>query len=93
MYHLILIITMNEEIPDYKKEILEILRAKLNLSNSANITREQNIVDAGLPIMADLVIEDENRMFFIEIKSRVTIDTIARLTLLKEVLQKQKEKK
>lgn len=93
MYHHILIISMNEEISDYKKRILEILRAKLNLSDSANITGGQNLTDAGLPVMADMVIEDENRTFFVDIKSRVTIDTIARLTLLKEVLQMQKEKK
>jgi len=84
---------MNEEISDHEKRILEILRAKLNLSDSANITGGQNLTDAGLPIMADMVIEDENRTFFVAIKSGVTIDTIARLILLKEVLQKQKEKK
>jgi hypothetical protein len=84
---------MNEGIPDHQKRIVEILRAKLNLSDSARITRALAFTDAALPTMPDFVIEDGNKIFVVEVKSRVTIDTIARLNLSKEVLQKQTEKK
>jgi len=74
------------------EEILELLRAKLNLSDSATITQEQAFTNAGLPIKTDLIIEDGSKIFLVEIKSRVTIDAIARLNLLKAVLKKQREK-
>ncbi len=73
------------------EEILGILRAKLNLSDNAIISREQSFADAGLPIMTDLIIEDGSKIFLVEIKSRVTIDTIARLNLLKQVLKTRSE--
>ncbi|RZN42466.1 MAG: hypothetical protein EFT35_01820 [Methanophagales archaeon ANME-1-THS] len=84
---------MNEGIPDHQKRIVEILRAKLNLSDSARITRAFAFTDAALPIMPDFIIEDGDKIFVVEVKSRVTIDTIARLNLSKELLQKQTEKK
>ena len=43
--------------------------------------------------MADLIIEDGSKIFLVEIKSRVTIDAIARLNLLREILQHQREEK
>ncbi len=76
------------------EEILELLRAKLDLSNRANIDGGQTITDLKLPHITDQIIEDEDKIFFVEIVSKVTIDTIAGLVLLKDILQqKQREKK
>lgn len=75
------------------EEILEILRAKLDLSSSANINGGHSLADLKLPLMSDRVIEDGDKIFFVEIVSKVTIDTIARLLLLKDILQqKQRER-
>ncbi|MEA2075999.1 MAG: hypothetical protein U9O85_09795 [Euryarchaeota archaeon] len=76
------------------EEILELLRAKLDLSDRANIDGGQTITDLKLPLITDQIIEDEDKIFFVEIVSKVTIDTIAGLVLLKDILQqKQREKK
>jgi hypothetical protein len=61
------------------EEIFEILRAKLNLSNRANIDGGQTLTDLKLPLITDQIIEDDGKIFFVEIKSRVTIDAIAGL--------------
>ena len=60
-------ISMNEGIPDHQKRIVEILRAKLNLSDSARITRALAFTDAALPTMPDFVIEDGNKIFVVEV--------------------------
>lgn len=70
-------------------ELFEILCAKLNLSNSAIVKEEFVFNDALSNIRVDLVIEDGNKRFFVEVKSKASIDTIARLVLLKELFRNQ----
>jgi hypothetical protein len=76
-------------------EIIELLRAKLNLSSDAHILREpERLLDASnLPFMADLLIEDRDRIYLVEISARATIDIIARLNLLTDILNAQKGQK
>jgi predicted RecB family endonuclease len=69
--------------------LLETLCAKLNLSDNAVVVKEPVFKNAWNPIEVDLVIEDKTNKYFIEVKSKVRVDTIARLVLLKELLQKQ----
>ncbi len=71
--------------------LLEIIRANLNLSDSAIVIKEPIFKNAWSPIEVDLVIEDNTNKYFIEIKSKVRVDSIARLVLLKELLQKQEK--
>ncbi len=71
--------------------LLEIIRANLNLSDSAIVIKEPVLKNAWSPIEVDLVIEDNTNKYFIEIKSKVRVDSIARLVLLKELLQKQEK--
>ena len=73
------------------EEIFEILRARLNLSDNASVDGEHTITDLSLPIMTDCI-EDGDRIFFVEIKTRITFDTIARSVLFKELLQNQERK-
>ena len=71
--------------------LIEIIRANLNLSDSAVVIKEPIFKNAWSPIEVDLVIEDNAIKYFIEIKSKVRVDSIARLVLLKELLQKQEK--
>jgi len=87
---------MDKKIEDERvEEIIEILRVKLNLSSDASITREQNLLaDARYPpFRTDLLIEDRDKIYFVEITTRASIHTIARVNLLKDILNEQKGKK
>lgn len=87
---------MTKKIEDEREEkIIEILRVKLNLSSDAIIIREQGrLLDARYPpFMTDLLIEDRDRIYLVEITARASIDTIARVNLLKDILNAQKGKK
>jgi hypothetical protein len=87
---------MTKKIEDEREEeIIELLRVKLNLSSDAIIRREQGrLLDARyLPFMTDLLIEDRDRIYLVEITARVTIHTIARVNLLKDILNAHEGKK
>ncbi len=71
------------------QELLDIIRAKLNLSSSAVTIKEPALKDIQIPIRVDAIIEEGNSRFYIEIKSKASVDTIAQLILLKELLKKQ----
>lgn len=77
------------EITPSENEIFEIIRAKLNLSDSAVVIKEPIFKDTRGTVRPDMLIEDGNRRFLVEIKSKIKIDAIAHLVLLKEILQKQ----
>lgn len=50
-------------------------------------------LDIALPIRPDFVFKDGGQLFFVEVKStRVTLDTIARMTLLRELWQKKPDR-
>jgi hypothetical protein len=70
-------------------ELFEIIRTKLNLSDSAIVKEGTVFKEAWSPIEVDLIIEEGISRYLIEIKSKVRVDSIARLVLLKELLQKQ----
>jgi hypothetical protein len=76
------------------EEIIELLRVKLNLSSDAIITSEQNLLSdpSYPPFMTDLFIEDRDKIYFVEITARATVHTIARVNLLKDILNAQKGK-
>lgn len=77
--------------PENNQVLIEIIRANLNLSHSAVVIKEPIFKNAWSPIEVDLVIEDNAIKYFIEIKSKVRVDSIARLVLLKELLKKQEK--
>lgn len=68
-------------------ELFEILRAKLNLSDSAVHKEEPVLKDASTHIRVDMIIEDGKNRYLVEVKSRASIDTIANLVLIKELLR------
>ena len=74
-------------IPENNRDLFEILRAKLNLSDSAVVKKEPVLEDSLSHIGVDMVIEDGNNRFFVEVKSKVSVDTVARLVLMKELLR------
>ena len=77
------------EITPSENEIFEIIRAKLNLSDSAVIIKEPILKDTRGTLRPDMLIEDGNRRFLVEIRSKINVDAIAQLVLQKEILQKQ----
>ena len=74
---------------DNNPELFDLLRAKLNLSDGAVVKEEPLLKDSPTNLRADMVIEDGNNTYIIEIKSRASIDTIANLVLLRELLRKE----
>ncbi len=74
-------------IPENIPDLFKILRAKLNLSDSAVVKKEPVLEDSLSHIGVDMVIEDGNKRFFVEVKSKVSVDTVARLVLIKELLR------
>ncbi len=69
--------------------LFKFISTKLNLSDSARIIEAPEIKEAVSPLTVELVFQDGDNTYFTQIKSRVNLDTVARLTLLKELLQKQ----
>jgi hypothetical protein len=69
--------------------LFELISTKLDLTGSAAVIEAPDIKEAVSPLTVELVIQDGNNTYLTQIKSRVNLDTIARLTLLKELLQKQ----
>ena len=69
--------------------LFKFISTKLNLSDSARIIEAPEIKEAVSPLTVELVIQDGDNTYFTQIKSRVNLDAVARLTLLKELLQKQ----
>ena len=74
-------------ISENNPELFEILRAKLNLSDGAVVKEEPVFKDTSTHVRVDMVIEDDNKRYFINIKSRASVNTIANLVLLKEILK------
>lgn len=76
-------------ISDNNPELFDVLRAKLNLSDGAEVKEEPVLKDAPTNLRVDMVIEDGNNKYLVEVKSRASIDTIANLVLLKELLKNE----
>jgi hypothetical protein len=75
-------------------EVTTFIRNQLGLPSSAGEIDVNTMYDAftmEVPIQPDIVLQHEGTLYFIEVKkSAVTIDTIARMRLLKELWQKRK---
>ncbi|MFA4955538.1 MAG: hypothetical protein WC556_01020 [Candidatus Methanoperedens sp.] len=78
-------------ISEKNPELFEILRARLNLSDGAVVKEEPILKDTSTHIKVDMVIEDGNNRYFVEVKSRASIDTIAHLVLIKELLRNENQ--
>jgi hypothetical protein len=78
-------------ISDNNPELFEILRAKLNLSDGAVVKEEPVLKDTSTNLRVDMVIEDGNNRYFVEVKSRASIDTIANLVLLRELFRNENQ--
>ncbi len=66
--------------------ILDHIKRELEISDNASVSWEVSI-SKEFPFKADLVIEDYSQKYIIEIKSRLTIDTIGRQMVLKHLLR------
>lgn len=68
----------------YDVELVDLLRSELRLSEGAVLKPESSV---GVhPIRFDLVIEDDRKMFVIEIKRIVRLEDLSRIGLLKHLL-------
>jgi len=72
-------------------ELFEVLHAKLNLSDGAVVKEEPVLKNASTNLRVDMVIEDGKNRYFVEVKSRASIDTIANLVLLKELFRNENQ--
>ncbi|NLB00192.1 MAG: hypothetical protein GX837_04395 [Methanomicrobiales archaeon] len=74
---------------EQSQEVVAFIREALDLSpRAANIDTEDlyNLFSLELPLQPDLVFRDYERLYFVEIKSKIaSIDTIARMQLLREL--------
>lgn len=66
--------------------LFELLCMKLELGSSA-IVGEQPVAGA---IRPDMVIEEGNKRFFVEVKPKANADTVGKMALLRALLQKKK---
>jgi hypothetical protein len=66
--------------------ILDHIKRELDIGDNASVSWDVQISE-DLPYRADLVIEDYSKKYIIEIKSRLTIDTIGRQLVLKNLLR------
>lgn len=78
-------------ISENNPELFEILRAKLNLSDGAMVKEEPVLKDTSTHIRVDIVIKDGNNKYFVEVKSKASIDTIANLVLLRELFKNENQ--
>jgi hypothetical protein len=69
-----------------ENSILDSIKRELDISENALVSWDVPVYEE-LPFKADLVIEDFSKKYIIEIKSRLTIDTIGRQLVLKKLLQ------
>lgn len=69
-------------------DIIEIIGRKLGLSDRANVLKEYDLAVSGFKYKPDIIIQDKSKRYYIELKSKTDIDTIARLHLFEELLKK-----
>lgn len=72
------------------EKVLEYIKNDLELSSDfidANVNHLYEYYSLDLPFRPDAVLEENNSLYFIEIKSKATIDTVARMSLLRDLLQ------
>ena len=69
-----------------ENSILDCIKRELDIGDNSSVSWEVPISE-DLPFKADLIIEDSSKKYIIEIKSRLTIDTIGRQLVLKNLLR------
>jgi len=75
-----------------EEKILNILKRKLELSDNAKIEKMPVFKEMWTPIDVDMVIRDNYRLYFIEIKSNLRFENISRLTTFRELLRVKDKK-
>lgn len=69
----------------YSSEFIALLRMQLGLSNNAIIKQESVLMD-DYPLRPDLVIEDYNKKYIVELKGAVRLEALSQLALMKLLL-------
>ena len=69
----------------YDPQLIELLRTELGFSENAVIKQESSLND-NYPIRFDLIIEEDNKTFIVELKRIVRLAELSRLGLLKMLL-------
>jgi hypothetical protein len=79
---------------DQSPEVVAFIREALGLSPEArtdDIAALYQAMEMELPLQPDIVFKEDERLYFVEVKSNVTsIDTIARMQLLRELWYRRK---
>jgi len=80
----------NSENPENAEDFIRNQLGLLPDAKNVDLVSLYDSLDIDLPIRPDFVFKDGGQLFFVEVKStRVTLDTIARMTLLREIWQKK----
>lgn len=75
-------IVFMKTISPYNSELIALLRRELEFSDNALIKQEDKLSDS-YPIRFDLIIEDYNKTYVVEIKRIVRLESLAQIGLLK----------
>ena len=70
-------------------ELLNFLKAELELSQKANVYQEFPVRSLKGLLGPDAVIEDQGRIYIVEVKSKASVESLGRLSLAKELVEKQ----
>ena len=71
-------------------ELLNFLKAELELSQKANVYQEFPVRSLNGLLGPDAVIEDQGRIYIVEVKSKASVESLGRLSLAKELVEKTK---
>ena len=72
-------------ISSYNPELIELLRKELGFHESAIIRQDSTLKD-NYPLRFDLIIEDKNKTYIVELKRIVRLESLSQLGLLKILL-------
>lgn len=72
-------------ISPYSPEFIEFLRTQLGLSTNA-IIKEESVLTNNYPLKFDLIIEDCNKKYIVELKKTVRLEALSQIALMKLLL-------
>ncbi|WP_094229218.1 hypothetical protein [Methanolobus psychrotolerans] len=79
---------IKEESKEYE-DIIDYIKGYLKISSNYQDTSLKSLYEyysLDIPLRPDAILEDHESIYFIEIKSKATIDTIARMNLLRDLM-------
>lgn len=89
-HYIVIIMTLNE-VASQQEDLIKFIKDELHLpseSEKVDLPTLYNFFTIATPIRPDLMYRVGNSFYFIEIKNKVSVDTIARMNLLRDLWRK-----